>query len=272
MPAACNRERIHLNILVDICMLLTFGNIVAVQTFQILLCAYNPRGGPFAAGLAPENWFPIPVALVTTLIYAYLQIVSGASLIIVGSFLPFYLFYLAALTIHELHLGRRGRYITTDTIRQSASLRVVFRALQVLHVRVMGLLGPFIFASHSGIMMIVMYCNCALIQYWSVLQPFTKVPLLMAGIFSGGFWNVVLELGGYMHSRGKRVIHSWNGVESRYTFKGKIMRRFTKSCTPLSIHFGKNFVIRRITLLKYHKGIARGILRALLTTKRGRGQ
>ncbi|CAL8085587.1 unnamed protein product [Orchesella dallaii] len=48
----------------------------------------------------------------------------------------------------------------------------------------------------------------------------------------------------------------------------KYMKKFVKSCKPLSIGYGNTYVIRKKSVLNFFKFVARGTFRALCAKKR----
>jgi len=80
----------------------------------------------------------------------------------------------------------------------------------------------------------------------------------------------VLEFGRFLFCRGTKVIKSWKVDEKNYQGESKVMKKFARSCKPIVLSYGKQFVVGRVSVLVFFRGIVRGTFRALLATKTNR--
>ncbi len=77
-------------------------------------------------------------------------------------------------------------------------------------------------------------------------------------------WGLVLTMGGYLHSNGLKILNSWKQSRWMSSLEIKVMTRFARSCTPIMICYGKVFVVRKVSLMVFVRGLSRGLVRALL--------
>lgn len=68
-----------------------------------------------------------------------------------------------------------------------------------------------------------------------------------------------------MHLQGERVLMSWKLNQWKNKEETRFMSKFSKSCKPIMIHCGKAYIVRRLTVLKYIRGLMKGIFRTMLT-------
>lgn len=161
-------------------------------------------------------------------------------------------------------------YRSEKSLREADNLSHIYRAPQICHQLAMEIFGKFLLIFHGGFTFLPLYVNSVLIRHWEQLSIFESASLLASSPFAILFWAVALEIDGYLYVNGRKIIASWNRVEGHWKShqEHSLMRKFAQSCTPIVLCCGKRFVVKNLTLLKYHKGVARGIFRALLTTKK----
>lgn len=83
-------------------------------------------------------------------------------------------------------------------------------------------------------------------------------------------WAWILEICGRYNAESKKTLDSWKFLEHRGKEEKKLMSKVRKSCRPFSFGEKGIFVIKRMTVLKFLRGIVKGTFRALLTLGRGR--
>lgn len=218
--------------------------------------------------LIPLEFFTPTVAAFVTLFHTYILCVIGANVGVLGMYVLIYIFYATYILSRELHLGRKT-YRAEKSLRIAGNLRHIYRTLQICNTYAMVTFGKCLFVFQGAFTFLPMYINSVLIRYWDKLELFAKGPLVASSLFATIFWTVVLQVGGYLFVQGRKTIFSWKvGDHWMSRHENKLMRKFAKSCTPIVLCYGKQFVVKKLTLLKYHKGVGRGIFRALLATKK----
>lgn len=198
--------------------------------------------------------------------YSLLTLMAGP--MIVGCLGLIYLYYIANILIRELPLGL-PKYSTNDILRQPYHIRLVYRSMQICNSQVMGVFGFVFLFGQVSFSVSPMYINFILIRYWDNLHISLCMFFFLWLLFCLSFWSVILQIGGYLFVKGRKTISTWKRFQGwKSKEEEREMKKFAKSCTPIVICFGKQYVVKKFTLLKYHKGVGRGILRALLATKK----
>jgi len=121
--------------------------------------------------------------------------------------------------------------------------------------------------SNALIMAMSIYCNFVLIRYWDQLQLISKWQLIIWSVVFMGAWTFVLELGMFLFSIGNRVLGSWKGGNWGSLRENRQMSMFHRSCKPIVLSYGRQFVIRKVSIFVFFRGVTRGMFRALLATK-----
>ncbi|CAL8085452.1 unnamed protein product [Orchesella dallaii] len=165
--------------------------------------------------------------------------------------------------INELRIGR-GQYKTLDSLRTPKNLMVTFRSFQLLHQMAMTCFGVAIVPCQTTVSNLILFSNFMFIRHRAELQPETNCMLVGWSTLSLLFWMFVLELGGRLHSRGREVLKSWKMHDFGDKGVNRCMSKFRKSCQPLSMNFGRTYVIRRLTILKFLRGLTTGTFRLLV--------
>lgn len=266
MPAF-DPNKSHPNVIIEI-ILLVLGTTFA---FSSILCIsfliYDPRGAIFLGELVPEQYFYFPIRFAIILYHAYIIVVLHTCSAVVCFCVLIYAFYITPIYIRELRLGRK-KYTTLHIFRESANIRHVYRSIQVLHINAFCVFGVYLVICNAHFMCTCLYCNFVLIRYWSELQTMSRVQLVMWAIMLMGVWCFVMEWGRYFFARGSKVLGSWKGDKWGSIGENVLMKKFRLSCKPILLCYGRQFVIRRVSVLIFCRGVVRRTFRALLTTKR----
>jgi len=239
-----------------------------ISCFVIImaLLLYNPKGLVFLGDLVPLQFYIFPVPLIIIIFHTYLLITSHVLVLSIFSAILIYSFHFTPILIQELRIGRKS-YRMSKNLRSLEAIQHVYRCLQVLHANVFGVFGLFLVICNATYMVTGIFYNFALIKYWNQLQLMSKSQLLLWNVMFMTFWASVLELGRFLFSKGHKVLSSWKGdkLENRKNYK--VMKKFLKSCKPIVLSYGKQFVIGRVSIFVFFRGVVRGTARALLTTK-----
>lgn len=213
--------------------------------------------------------FPLPfmIQLLLLLIILYGICCLTISCTIVLWFILLYGYYVVLFYSNELHLNR-DRYRTESRLRKDPkTLRQVYRAFQVLHQNALYLFGPYIIAANAAFMVSMIYLNFVLIRYWTQMSIQTKAPLVMGEFLDFSIWTGVIVMGIFLSSKGSKVLNSWNGNKWSSPIENETMKRFRRSCKPLVLCYGTQFVVGKSSLFVFYRSVIRGTCRALLTTR-----
>lgn len=168
--------------------------------------------------------------------------------------------------VRELNLGRKC-YKTERLLRQPLEIIHVYRSAQILQLNANNVVQYLIIPSQTLVLYLTLFACVMIIKFGNVMSPSSKGMLSSWAFVACTAWTMVLMVGGYMHWYGKKVLESWKYYKWPRNGDKRVMSRFRKSCKPFMINFGKYYVIRRLSVLKFLRGISRGIFRSLLTLR-----
>jgi len=152
--------------------------------------------------------------------------------------------------------------------RAPENITMLYRRVQILNILLLDIVSPIILPLLGVVSYMIIYCNFSLIKHWRGME--TSINVILAFWAAAGMIGplVVLTVGSSLYNLTQRALTSmrrrdhWGSLaESKY------MAKFVKSLKPLSIGDGQRFVIRKVTILKFFKFIARGTAKALLTMR-----
>lgn len=179
----------------------------------------------------------------------------------------FYGYNMILFYAFELGLGR-SKYRCSDDLRNnSENLCREYRAVQILHKIFITLFGPYFLIFNASVMTSLIYLCFVLIRYWNLLNVYTKAPLIVGLFLNSTVWTNTLVMGKILSLQGSKVLKSWNRKSWGTKKENRVMVKFGRSCKPLLLCYGKQFVIGKGSLFAFYRGVMRGTVRALLTTR-----
>jgi len=234
-----------------------------------IVLIWDPRGAIFLGAVVPEKYIVFPVRLLIILYHLYIMAYfSLGNLALSNTFLTS-IFHTMPIYIRELRIGQnQNTYKMSNSLRTAANIRHVFRSLQIMVANGLCFLGIFFLISQATFTWVAVYTNFVLIRYWSQLHLVSKGMLLSWSLSFTGFWVVMLQYGKLLFTKGKRVLGSWKGNKWSSLKANRDMRRFIRSCQPITFSYGRQYVIKRVHLLLYFRGVTRATFKALLATKK----
>jgi len=253
-----------------LCILLQLLALIGVVSYPLILIIliYDPRAVNFLGDLVPQKYFVFPVRLLIIVFHAYLLVIVHASIVGIGCIIITYGFYVTPILIRELRRGRPNTYRMEDTLRRPENIRHVYRSLQVLHANALCFMGFFIVICNALFMATSIYWIFVLVRYWEKLQLISKAQIVIWSVVFMGAWTFVLELGRFLFSKGNKVLGSWKGGNWGSVRENRLMKKFHRSCKPIVLSYGRQFVVGKVSVLVFLRGVTRGMFRALLTTKK----
>lgn len=253
---------ILLNVALAVCILSSIFNLCSC----IVLVVLKPRSIIFIGQLIPPEYFYFPVALTVILYHAYIMIILFLSGITVAFGTIVCCFYII-LVIKELCIGKRF-YLSGNNLRSANNIVHAYRCLQVLHRNAMSLFGPYLAAFNGIMMMSAIYVNFVLLRYWEILEPLTMTALITFNLLIITVYSLVLQLGCMFCIGSIRMLRSWKRHKwSECKFECRVMKAFQRSCRPILLSWENYFVLGRLSLVIYGRGVVRGTFRALVLTQ-----
>lgn len=180
------------------------------------------------------------------------------------------LFYIGTLfaptIIKEFKLGKpNSSYRCSKDFRSPSNLTLYYRSTQILLLYANIALGPFIIPMHTASTMLFVYGLNIFITRGKSMAVIARALVLIWAILGAGAWGLALLVGGYVHLQGTKCLKSWKLFCWENKREQKYMSKFRKSCRPWAIGYGNMLRVRRTSLLKFFKGLSKGLMRALLT-------
>jgi len=175
-----------------------------------------------------------------------------------------YFFFIILTGLREI-TGKKSHYNTTQALREPENLIHTFRCVQILHKSCMRIFGSFVFISQGFVSQAILMSNYTLIRHWDKLDRVSSCMLIVISLAFQALWLTVLRCGGLFQMHSVRTLKSWKYLKFNSKSDAKYVSKFRKSCKPLRIGIEEFFTIRRLTILKFMRGIVKGTFRALLT-------
>jgi hypothetical protein len=157
-------------------------------------------------------------------------------------------------------------YRTSHNIRQVKNISTEYRILELLHKQGMSFYGMLVIPSQILLGQFILYSNYTLIRHWNELDVTMKYLIMIMDFTVVCFWNSTLEVSGRFHMDATKSLQSWKLLPVKNKLEGKYLSKLRKATRPLAIGVGEVFKIKRLTVLRFTRGIVKGTFRALLLT------
>ncbi len=217
------------------------------------------------------NVLPTNTIYLVPLIYIYPQYVAfygyiNFAIIIVSVYMLGMIYI--PLVVAEFRVGRKNYdYDTLDILRHPNNITDVYRAVEMLQNRFNELAGKLLLPFQTIATLLFVLSGYCLIRKREEMV-FVELLILVTWVIGAPLiWGLFLTMSGYFHSNGNKILSSWKRYDWGSKQNNRYMCRFRKLCQPMKICNGKMFVIRKISLMVFIRGLPRGLLRALLTSK-----
>lgn len=229
----------------------------------------NPESPNLMGSVIIGRGYPSWIAFFVCYIHpCYMILIMHLNLLTLACLMLFYGVLIVPFIILEFRVGRNpSSYYACHELRKPPLLWNAWRIVQIVQLKINDLLCPLLVPTQFFIGKMVVLIMYMLIKYGSTLPSHIRIMWILWATIGAIFWSLILLMGGYIHLYGSKILDSWKYHKwSNLTkFEKKAMSKFRKSCCPLSIAHGKTYVIKRLTVLKFIRGIIAGIFRALLT-------
>ncbi len=159
----------------------------------------------------------------------------------------------------------KPKYNTVPSLRTPKRLTKVYREVQVGVRILMNVFGLLLVPAQTLITQLAIFVSFLMSEHRNKMGTTTQMVMVSWAILSVCTWVLILEVAGYVHKYGEEVLKSWKYHVWKTKFERRLMSKFRKSCKPIMIHYERAYTIKRITVLKYVRGIIKGVFRTLLT-------
>jgi len=151
--------------------------------------------------------------------------------------------------------------------RAAENLQKTYRQLQIIQGFEMEVLAWSIIPLQGLMCYLIMYCTVSLIKNRDEMDVTLIIILVLWAALSTVDTFLLLNMSAKIYVITKRALKSMKKRNWGTKMENKIMGKFLKSCQPLSVGYGKAYVIKKRAVLKFIKFIAKGTFRALLSIK-----
>lgn len=244
-------------------------NFLFYQLTAVVHCLYFVLD-PFAPGL-PSNFlspktplvlvysFNIPFYFALFVYYSNIAIVLNVALYFFSVFVTF--------IIHELKIGSKRTYKSVPELRTPETITRIYRSVDIVFGQFNSLIGPMLIPLQAFATLICVFSSYILIKQRQELDTVLCAFMASLPVVTSASWCLILTMGGYIHTNGVKVLKSWPRFQWASGLETKYMLKVVKSCKPVSMCYGKQFVIQRKTLLIFVRGLSRGLMRVLLSVR-----
>ncbi len=239
-------------------------SLLSVCIINTLVCLIYPGHPASFVQILPNKWYSIVIVYLFSLYivpYCY-----NSLLILVETALPLILLVIR-FAVNELKIGRLI-YLTNDSLRTPQNLQLVYQMSQILMTCINGLFGKLLIPVQTIATLLFIFGSYVAIKHHDKIEIISLLMVLSWSLSAVAGWGGILMLGGYLHSNGQKILTAWKKNPWKYRKERNEMKRFVKSCKPMAICYGKLFVIRRVSLMVFVRGLTRGLKRAILTLEK----
>ncbi|OXA37094.1 hypothetical protein Fcan01_28165 [Folsomia candida] len=159
-------------------------------------------------------------------------------------------------------------YKTYRSLRQPYNLIHEYISVQMIFKQVMSIYGFWLLVMHAFMGQFALFCNYSVIKYWDQLNPLTRILLIVWSAVVLIPWISFLHVSGNFYQLSQRTLKSWKEIKCRNTLERKYLSKSRKACRPLKVGADGVFTIKRLTVLKFIRGIIKGTFRAMMTIGR----
>ncbi|OXA39701.1 hypothetical protein Fcan01_25431 [Folsomia candida] len=192
-------------------------------------------------------WFMLLVACFSSVTYA----------------LPF--FFLVVNELKWEQNGEAGRQTIPELRNSAKNIVIEFNSVRILNCGMMKFLGPMLTLVNLMIGQFCLFTNFVVIRRWNEMASFTKAYFILLSTMFQLVWGICLEVSGRIHKNVNTVSKSWKYFTLETPQESKYLRKMAKSCRPIGVGQDGIFIIKRISSMKFFRGIITGTFKALLT-------
>ncbi|CAL8145615.1 unnamed protein product [Orchesella dallaii] len=229
--------------------------------------AWFPHDQTYPGSIIAEEDLTLPIYIGFVVAYSCSQIIVctliGLHFLVVSS----YMFVVTMIILPEFILGRKTGYNTRTCLRTFQKLPHSYRSLQLLHGAAMQLYGPMLVPFQTLCTNQILFCNFILCTRWEETEILHRVILIFWSVFTMLGWGEVLKFSGALYLDGQRTLTSWKHWKWGTRRENRYMKRFGRAAKPIRVHDGTCYTIRKLTVLKFFRGIVRGTFRMILIEK-----
>lgn len=241
--------------------------IVFVITVQIVFGFLVPRSPAFPTHLLSKDIsllilspFVLPYGLVTISVYLNLFVFFCMIIIYAAFVVPF--------ITKELRLGSKA-YRSNSALRtNSAEICIAYRSVYILQRAVNISVGKILIPAYFITTLIPCFSLFILIKHRERVGLATILLLSVWALLAPSAMCVILATGGYLNKKGIKLLNSWKFHENsqwKSSKERREMKKFRKSCKPISLSQGNYYRITKISILLFAKNLCKALVKILIT-------
>ncbi|CAL8121196.1 unnamed protein product [Orchesella dallaii] len=198
-----------------------------------LIAIISPKAPMMLGNVIPEKHFILPLRILVTIHTIHVLLVSYINMSINGSFVLSYSMAMKSFISQAFH----------PTSLKPCQIMQLFRTAQVLQCWFLDALGFCLIPVHFVATNLVVFCNYVLIRHHQDLKPSACLIMLLWSLLGGGFWSMVLEMGGYTHVQSKKTMNEWKLHDWGSKFDNRMMSKFRYIFISLFLQFLAIFIL-----------------------------
>lgn len=236
---------------------------IVLASLQSVYMFLTCRSSPFLIDYyIPDEYYTLPVLICSGISHICLSILTAVIVSTAAMFALTLAVHIKHIIADDIRCGLKGSYRTLETLRTGYHMRITYTSLVILHDMNMEVSGVLLYPMNWLMMKMVIFCGANLIKYHKLMKPLVRY--LVGGWALSGLllWGIALEVGGYMFLCCERSITSWK--YHNWGHERKIMSKFKKSCRPIKVSYHKVFSIKRISVLKFFRSVAKSFFKAFV--------
>lgn len=253
------------SIFIEFMVLLVVGFYSCVGLVNCLLFWLNPTSPFTVCSVLPSDCSLATYFFLCILHPVLLVVFAYSAFTVMCSGMVLYAFIVIPFIVMEFRVDRKS-YFALDKLRTLPLLLKEWRIVQIFIIHVNAYLGPGMIPAHS------LFTKLSVVSLYMVIRGdqgmsyTTRLMFKLWAFMCTVFWGTALLLGGIVYLDGQKIFKSWkyNKWTGVSKLDKKIMSKFRKSCYPLSMAYGRTYVIKRLAVLKFVRQLSVGLLRALL--------
>lgn len=276
-----NRDRSPINLIFNIFML--YMGFCCPMAGLFIGCHYFffPRWPCYMSSLVPPEHFTFPLYIFFGFMYVLalqmlwsLLLTTAVAVFTVG----YYMWFLTTeyFCFPDNPKGPQGIQAkklwkcqkACPGFRSFESIPFQYRKLQILHLNMLEICSSFIVPMQMIITKLGLFCNFSLIKYRHMLNMTNTVILLFWSVGSTIIALIALTFCANVHVKTTKMLKTMKTKNWGSSLKNMIIKKFIRSCKPLSYGYGRMYVIRKVSVFKFLRHLTRGTFRLLLTLKK----
>lgn len=175
-----------------------------------------------------------------------------------------YAVFLIPFFARELRYGRTS-YTAKAELRLPKNLILIYRSIQVVQIMLNGIFGKFLFPFQSALTLVFVLAAFMMIR---IRDKFSGLHIAICTVLmlaAPVIWGLTLILYATVYGFANKILNSWKRANWKSKQERMLMARIRVSCKPIMMCCGSTFVIRKVSILLFLRGLIKGLVKCLLS-------